>query len=308
MWPLGESEKRYKHADRRGILRMELSPDGKRFATFEKLSAGFHGRGEKTISVWDVPSGHYRTLPKGINYLAGFTPDGASLVAGARSSQGMDRVLKLFDPETLREKLAIPIPDKQAAVHITGFSPGSHLMVGDYRVFASTKDADLWQVWLKGWDLKSGREMFSFGPDKSDGFPLTEFTRNGKTLAVLKPDGNPRKLVLYRVAGMSIAKSIELGPVGTGQNVLTSDLAMSADGKWLAVALQQIPRNLASAKTGSELSQPRIFLIDLAAGAVRETFVSPPAITRSLSFSPDGTMLASGGHGRVLLWDLRGLR
>jgi hypothetical protein len=45
-------------------------------------------------------------------------------------------------------------------------------------------------------------------------------------------------------------------------------------------------------------------LIDVATGTLREILVAPPGFPRSACYSPDGRTLATGGLGRVLLWDL----
>jgi WD40 repeat protein len=80
--------------------------------------------------------------------------------------------------------------------------------------------------------------------------------------------------------------------------------AFSPDGKWLAVITRLIPENSSASPGLLNLPQARIHLIDVAAGAVRETLVAPPGAPQALCFSPDGRTLATGGHGKVLLWDL----
>ena len=47
-----------------------------------------------------------------------------------------------------------------------------------------------------------------------------------------------------------------------------------------------------------------IHLIDVATGEILETLIAPQGFPRSACFSPDGRTLATGGLGRVLLWNL----
>ena len=56
--------------------------------------------------------------------------------------------------------------------------------------------------------------------------------------------------------------------------------------------------------SAADVAQPRIHLVDVATGEIRETLVAPQGFTASLCFSPDGKTLAAGGYGRVDLWDV----
>ena len=85
-------------------------------------------------------------------------------------------------------------------------------------------------------------------------------------------------------------------------------IAFSADGKWVAAATQGGDREAIGANTDVEgLPQPRIHLVEVATGQVRETLVAPPGSCSALAFSPDGKTLASACVGSIYLWDLNRL-
>ena len=80
----------------------------------------------------------------------------------------------------------------------------------------------------------------------------------------------------------------------------------AADGRWIAVATQGMPDRsaLGDAADATDLPQPKLYLVQLATGEIRETIVMPQCYPASLCFSPDGKTLASSGQGRVLFWDV----
>jgi len=43
-------------------------------------------------------------------------------------------------------------------------------------------------------------------------------------------------------------------------------------------------------------------------GEIRETLIAPPGFPGSACFSPDGKTLATGGRGKVHLWDVADLK
>src|SRR5262249_27585629 len=133
-------------------------------------------------------------------------------------------------------------------------------------------------------------------------FAVLALSSDGRTLAATTRGDQETKLYLFDVPGRKLVKAVPLGG-----KVLARQPAFRPDGKYVAVVTQEFPEGLGREPMAEDLPQPRIHLVDVAAGAVRETLVSPQAITVSSCFSPDGKTLATGGHGKVLLWDVADL-
>jgi len=309
-WDLrnGQLQKTFKHQPARNIRSMQLSPDGARFVTWEEVPGTYELRPKQAASLWNVQTGQYLSLPDGSNASLVFSPDGKTLAGAINDENGHAHAVKLFDVATGQDKLSIPIQDKFASVFGLTISPDGRLLVACDDVYENPKKWDNWRSWLKCWDTVTGREVASFPGAPQSTFGYSQFSPDGQTLAVFYGQGDEKRILLFRVADRKQIKAIDLGKPKGGERSITGKPAFSADGKWLAVMSFTVPIT----KPGGQLdvrdaSQPRIYLVDVAAGKVRETLISPHTFGRDACFSPDGRLLATSGQGRVLLWDVTNL-
>ncbi len=103
------------------------------------------------------------------------------------------------------------------------------------------------------------------------------FTASGDKLVAVAADGT---LVAWTPQGQSIGQPVQLGSPATA-------LTVAPDGRAVAVATAN-----------------GAVIVDLATGRVRASLASPFGRVESVSFGLAGTVLATGGSGKVLLWDV----
>jgi WD40 repeat protein len=302
VWDLntGQLTRTYKHQPARNIRFMVLSPDGRKFVTYDQLPGVYVGGAKSALSIWDVKSGEHEQLPEGLAINGRFSPDGRTLATAAVDQDGNTQAIKLFDTDTGKEKLSIPVKALKTRAFPQVFSTDGRLLVGGWQEsWTSSKSKSS----LKFWDAATGKEVGSYAGEENENFWNASFCPDGKTLAVAAYGGAKGKLLLFR--DQQLVKTVLLGKKTDGRRFVTHQPAFSPNNKWVAVITQEYPEN----EGGQELDaqdvwQARIHLIDVATGEIRETLISPPAFAMKACFSPDGRTLATSGHGRVLLWDV----
>jgi WD40 repeat protein/DNA-binding SARP family transcriptional activator len=129
-------------------------------------------------------------------------------------------------------------------------------------------------------EARTGRRLHDLGP-----LPATTagvaFTPTGDELVAVATDGT---IVRWDRRGRPIGEPVELGSPA-------SALAVAQDGQTVAVATSN-----------------GAVIVDLATGSIGPPMASPFGPVESVSFGLDGTALATGGSGGVLLWDVASRR
>ena len=304
-WDLatGELRETFTHTPPRNILTMGLSPDASSFLTGDEISGDYElGMGAKwAATLWDVETHQPRPLPDGLEPYGCFSPDSKTIAMSFLDDDGYATAIKLFDVALAEERLSIPITGDDSWAYVEAFSPDERLIVGHLQAFPKRNKWQDWQSTLKVWDAASGQELASFPAEgKECGFTGITFSQDGRVLAAATWRGEKARLYLFDVESLRLLHAIDLA-----EKAIVRDPVFSPDGRWLAAITQVVPDDPRNPDPNPEdLPQPRIHLLDVASGEVRETLFAPPGIATCACFSPDGQTLATTGQGKVLLWDL----
>jgi len=258
------------------------------FSRDGRLLAG--GSGDNTLRLWDTGTGRIvRELKGHINPVitVSFSTDGQVLASGdVRGS------VRLWDVRAWQE-LQPALAGHDSAVLSVSFSPNS-------RMLASGDDTGMVKLWNTGGGKTEPASVMVHKPLVTS----LSFSPDGQKLASGNGDGTVRfwdvnsgRILRESEKHSSIINSIEYSP--DGQTVAVG----SADGTVRVLDVKNVTNGPSS--EGSMVNSQQL----KNTGIAEQVLTGHGASIRSVSFSPDGGMLATGSHDRTIkLWDIEARR
>ncbi|MHA2297264.1 MAG: serine hydrolase [Candidatus Hodarchaeales archaeon] len=260
------------------IFSVEFSPDGEILASsgwYElRNPSGSYDRYSR-IKLWDVASGSLLQTLVGENqtfWEISFSPDGKTLaVGGLKDEYGFIKFWNVTSGEELND-----ITGHNEEVYSVDFSPDGTM------ISSGSGDST-----TKLWDVNSGSLLHTFNQD--DVILSVAFSPDGTLLA---SGGYSTAVQLWDVTSRSLFLDL------TGQDYRVWSLTFSPDGSMLASG------------SGDRYVYPRlpmhetsIKLWDLNSGVEEDTLMGHTNVISSVTFSNDGTRLASASWDwTVKLW------
>jgi RNA polymerase sigma factor (sigma-70 family) len=265
----GGREVRRIRTDSSSVASVAFSTDGK------TLAAGLGG----SIRVWDTVTGEERSTPAGHDNVVAcvaVSEDGKTALTA-----GMDGVIVLWD--LARGTEIRRLRGHQGWVRAAGFVPG-----GKYLASASSDQT------VRLWDLATGDEVRRLAGNPEGFLYALALAPDGKTLA--SGDNHLDGVDVWDLETGQRRHALKFED-GQGRGVVC--LAFSPDGKTLACGERMLRYDEADFTC-------RILLWDATTGKKRGAFLAHKFAVESLTFSPDGKVLASTGtsDNKVALWDV----
>ena len=275
------------------VYSIDFSPDGTTLAT---------GTENRYGALWDVGTGTFLTSlqpdkGEGEVHRVNFSPDGKTLACGSPGG-----TLRLWDVGTRTENSVLINEGDSNSIRSVSFSPNS-----------ATLASASWDS-VRLWDVATGKEKLTLTKHNAE-VESIRFSPDGSLFANSDSVGTvhlwdvttrTEKTTLWHSDGLW---SVLFSPDGStilsrtwGGTIRVWDVATESKQAEISysygASFNPVGATFATGHNGS------VQLWDLTTMTRIITF-SSPGVNRSVRFSPDGTMLASGSHDHsVRLWDL----
>jgi RNA polymerase sigma factor (sigma-70 family) len=277
--------RRFTHAG--WMVALPFSPDGRLLASV--------GMFDFTARIWEVASGkEVRQIKTPTDFITcmAWSGDGKTLVTWSRQ----DRVIHLWNPATGKERRRLgPVEEW---LNSLAFSPDGRTLaagVAQHAALAGNSGRGKENILL--WATDSGKLLRRL--KESAGINCLGFSTDGRTLVA---GGMDQSLHLWEMVSGQKRLALKHGERVTS-------LAYSPDGKLLATTNNKTHTRISSDGTTGPLDLgkpelPRVRLWDMTAEEELAPLEGHQGAVTSLTFSPDGKLLASASNDTtVLLWD-----
>jgi serine/threonine protein kinase/WD40 repeat protein len=269
-----------------------FDPQGRRLLIAGIGIEGYRGD-DRGSTIWDIAGGAQRVTKIRASGPVAFRPDGTAL----QLSHDDPRILRLWDVERERVIAEFTIPVAGGADP----GPGDHphpiyydfaLAADGSRVAASYKDPES-RTWVAVWDGTSGRLLHRFAGRAA----RLAFSPDGTLLAGGEDSG---KIHVWSIGDGLELPSPRLGPASVGALAFGRSLRRGGSSKGES-GNQGRGWRLAAGDSGGNTT-----IWDVETGMLHVRCPGRGSGVNALAFSPDGTLLVTGGSRPIHLWDVIG--
>jgi len=304
-WDLatGELVHRLHQTPKRGIRWMTMSPDASTFLLLEELPGEADGHPPRAMTLVNAKTGKFRQLERNLSIGGQFSADNRTVLVEVVDDEFNSTAIQICDVATGSITRSFPLGEGPVTAGWTTLRPDGKLLATAETVVPRDATWKERRTQIRFRDVATGNISASFPlDDKEPNIGSLDFSPDGGTLAAVVSTNSQAELLLFDSRQQKLVHTVVLSE----EKALTRTPAFSPDGRWLAVITQVFPQESERdrAPSAEDVAQPRIHLVELATGTVRETLAGPQAFTAAVCFSPDGKTLASGGHGQVDLWNV----